>query len=58
MIDLNNYRIDFVCCIDETIFLDIIDKRNGEVYSFYKNKYQDQNYKTPSKRKPIALALG
>lgn len=44
MIDLNNYRIDFVCCIDDTIFLDIIDKRNGEVYSFYKNKHQDQNY--------------
>jgi len=42
-IDVNNYNVN-VFIMTDYIFLDIRDKRNGEIYCFYKHKTNDKHY--------------
>ena len=42
-IDVNNYNVEQFIMTDY-IFLDIRDKRNGEMYCFYKHKTNDKHY--------------
>lgn len=36
--EINNYRIDFVCKMGETFFVDIEDVKTGNIYEFYQNE--------------------
>lgn len=43
-ISVENYRVDCHIKMEEFTFLDIMDKRNGEVYVFYKHNQNDKYY--------------